>query len=60
MVSKDMSKLVRKKIREISYKKETQGENLRTTIDIEAQNSHKNFLKIKLDPFVLWIFIVAK
>ncbi len=33
-----------KKIREISYKKETQGENLRTTIDIEVQRLAQKLL----------------
>ena len=36
-----------KKIREISYKKETQGENLRTTIDIEAQKLAQKLLENK-------------
>jgi len=33
-----------KKIREISYKKETQGENLRTTIDLEVQRLAQKLL----------------
>ncbi len=36
-----------KKIREISYKKETQGENLRTTIDIEVQRLAQKLLDNK-------------
>ena len=36
-----------KKIREISYKKETQGENLRTTIDLEAQKLAQKLLENK-------------
>ena len=36
-----------KKIREISYKKETQGENLRTTIDIEVQKLAQKLLENK-------------
>ena len=36
-----------KKIKEISYKKETQGENLRTTIDIEAQKLAQKLLENK-------------
>ncbi len=36
-----------KKIREISYKKETQGENLRTTIDIEVQRLAQKLLENK-------------
>ena len=34
-----------KKISEISYNKETQGENLRTTIDIEIQQLAQELLK---------------
>ena len=36
-----------KKIREISYKKETQGENLRTTIDLEVQRLAQTLLDNK-------------
>ena len=36
-----------KKIKEISYKKETQGENLRTTIDIEVQRLAQKLLDNK-------------
>ena len=36
-----------KKIREISYKKETQGENLRTTIDLEVQRLAQKLLDNK-------------
>ncbi len=36
-----------KKIKEISYKKETQGENLRTTIDVEVQRLAQKLLDNK-------------
>ena len=37
--------IVGKKISEISYNKETQGENLRTTIDLEIQQLAQELLK---------------
>ena len=46
-----------KKIREISYKKETQGENLRTTIDIEVQRLAQKLLENKAGSILSLIHI---
>ena len=53
-------KMHQEKISEISYNKETQGKNVRTTIDLEIQQLAQELLKKSAGSILLWIYTQVK